>query len=134
MKGRPILGVITGFLFGLFLGVTLFLYGVIPLSSDMLWILPLLGILLGLIMAAWAPFGRSAEPVPPQATFTAASGGGTADITGDIPVETTDEDEEATAEATDEDDPSADDEIPEEPDEKADEETDEETAEESTTE
>jgi hypothetical protein len=64
MKGHPILGVITGFLFGLFLGITLFLYGVIPLSSDWLWILPLLGILLGLIMAAWAPFGKSAAPIP----------------------------------------------------------------------
>ncbi len=68
MKGRPILGVTTGFLFGLFLGVTLFLYGVIPLSSDLLWILPLLGVLLGLIMAAWAPFGMSVEPVPPPST------------------------------------------------------------------
>jgi hypothetical protein len=66
MKGHPILGVTTGFLFGLFLGITLFLFGVIPLSSDWLWILPLLGILLGLIMAAWAPFGKGAEssPVP----------------------------------------------------------------------
>ena len=64
MKGRPILGVTTGFLFGLFLGITLFLYGVIPLSSDLLWIFPLLGILLGLIMAAWAPFGKSVQPVP----------------------------------------------------------------------
>jgi len=69
VKGRPILGVITGFLFGLFLGVTLFLYGVIPLSSDWLWILPLLGILLGLIMAAWAPFGKGPGPAPaPVAT------------------------------------------------------------------
>ncbi len=64
MKGHPFLGVITGFLFGLFLGITLFLYGVIPLTSDWLWILPLLGILLGLIMAAWAPFGKSTAPVP----------------------------------------------------------------------
>ena len=71
MNGRPILGVITGFLFGLFLGITLFLYGVIPLSSDMLWILPLLGILLGLIMAAWAPFGKSAEPAPTPASAPA---------------------------------------------------------------
>jgi hypothetical protein len=70
VKGRPILGVISGFLFGLFLGITLFLYGVIPLSSDMLWILPLLGILLGLIMAAWAPFGKSAEPAPAPVTDT----------------------------------------------------------------
>lgn len=73
MKGRPILGVTTGFLFGLFLGITLFLYGVIPLSSDLLWILPLLGILLGLIMAAWAPFGKSAEPAPAPATNQVAS-------------------------------------------------------------
>jgi len=100
MKGRPILGVITGFLFGLFLGVTLFLYGVIPLSSDMLWILPLLGILLGLIMAAWAPFGKSAEPAPPPApaTVTASSGEGTADVAGDITVATTTENEPPTAE------------------------------------
>ncbi len=98
MKGRPVLGVITGFLFGLFLGVTLFLYGVIPLSSDMLWILPLLGILLGLIMAAWAPFGKSAEPAPAPATVTASSGEGTADVAGDIAVETTSEDEPPTAE------------------------------------
>lgn len=64
MKGHAILGVITGFLFGLFLGITLFLFGAIPLTSEWLWILPLLGILLGLIMAAWAPFGKSAAPVP----------------------------------------------------------------------
>jgi hypothetical protein len=101
VKGRPILGVITGFLFGLFLGVTLFLYGVIPLSSDMLWILPLLGILLGLIMAAWAPFGKSAEPAPTPvpATVTASSGEGTADVAGDVAVETTTEDDSPTDEA-----------------------------------
>ena len=64
MKGHAILGVISGFLFGLFLGVTLFLFGVLPLSSQWLWILPLLGILLGLIMAAWAPFGKAAAPQP----------------------------------------------------------------------
>jgi hypothetical protein len=59
MKGRPVLGVISGFMFGLFLGPTLFMWGVIPLHSDLLWILPLLGIVLGLVMAWWAPFGRS---------------------------------------------------------------------------
>ena len=68
MKGHPILGIISGFLFGLFLGITLFLYGVIPLSSSWLWILPLLGILLGLIMAAWAPFGKSPSSAPASGT------------------------------------------------------------------
>ncbi len=57
MKGRPVLGIISGFLFGLFGGITLFLYGVVPLASPMLWILPLVGIVVGLFMAAWAPFG-----------------------------------------------------------------------------
>ena len=68
MKGHAILGVISGFLFGLFLGITLFLFGVIPLSSQWLWILPLLGILFGVIMAAWAPFGKSAQPQPAPAS------------------------------------------------------------------
>lgn len=86
MKGRPILGVTTGFLFGLFLGITLFLYGVIPLSSDLLWILPLLGILLGLIMAAWAPFGKSADPAPAPAPAPATTAGAeeSADVADDV--------------------------------------------------
>lgn len=68
MKGRPILGVVGGFLFGLFGGVTLVLWGAIPLHSDLLWILPLLGLLLGLILAAWAPFGSGPpEPTPEPA-------------------------------------------------------------------
>ncbi len=73
MKGHPIIGIISGCLFGLFLGITLFLFGVIPLSSSWLWILPLLGILLGLIMAAWAPFGKSPEPTPAATNLPPAS-------------------------------------------------------------
>lgn len=61
MKGRPILGVMSGFFFGLFGGMALFLFGVIPLNSALLWILPLLGILLGLVLAAWAPFGKGPQ-------------------------------------------------------------------------
>ena len=64
MKGHPILGTISGFLFGLFLGVTLFMYGAIPLHSPLIWILPLVGIVLGLVMAAWAPFGSASAPQP----------------------------------------------------------------------
>lgn len=59
MKGRPILGVISGFLFGLFAGLSLFMWGVIALHSPLLWILPIAGIVLGVVMAAWAPFGKS---------------------------------------------------------------------------
>jgi hypothetical protein len=86
MKGHPILGIISGFLFGVFLGVTLFMYGAIPLHSPLLWILPLVGILLGLVMAAWAPFGSGAAPAP------AASGGityGSGDASADARAGTT---------------------------------------------
>ncbi len=48
MKGRPFLGVISGFFFGLFGAATLFLFGVIPLDSHLVWILPIVGIVLGL--------------------------------------------------------------------------------------
>jgi len=65
MKGRPILGAVSGFFFGLFLGITLFLVGVIPLHSDLLIALPIIGIVLGLVMAWWAPFGKSEEEPPP---------------------------------------------------------------------
>lgn len=66
MKGRPFLGVISGFFFGLFGAVTLFLFGVIPLDSHLVWILPIVGIVLGLFMATWAPFGSdsTADPAP----------------------------------------------------------------------
>lgn len=61
MKARPILGVVAGFLFGLFGGLTLFLWGAIPLHSSLIWILPIVGALLGLILAAWAPFGSASQ-------------------------------------------------------------------------
>lgn len=61
MKGRPILGAISGLVFGLLLGPTLWLWGVIDLASPLMWILPIVGLILGLLMAAWAPFGSASE-------------------------------------------------------------------------
>lgn len=66
MKGHPILGVIAGFFFGLFLYFTLWLFGVIPLHSDLGIILPIAGIVLGLVMAWWAPLGSGGEEPPPM--------------------------------------------------------------------
>jgi hypothetical protein len=73
MKGRPFLGVISGFFFGLFGAVTLFLFGVIPLDSHLVWILPILGIVLGLLMATWAPFGSSTVDKPAPAAAPAST-------------------------------------------------------------
>jgi hypothetical protein len=67
MKGRPVLGVVSGFFFGVFAGISLFLWGVIDLHSVLLWILPLVGIVLGLVMAAWAPFGSDTDAGAPAA-------------------------------------------------------------------
>lgn len=92
MKGRWFLGLVSGFLFGLMLGVTLFLFGVVPLHSEWLWILPLLGIVLGLAMAAWAPFGSGGD----EADATPA-----APATAPAPVETTLEHDVVPDEPTD---------------------------------
>ncbi len=58
MKGHALRGIFGGFFTGLFLPITLWIYGAIPFASDLMWILPLVGIVIGLILAAWAPFGR----------------------------------------------------------------------------
>jgi uncharacterized membrane protein len=58
MRGHPVLGVVAGFLFGLFLAVTLVLAGVLALNSVLVTLMPLLGIVYGLVMARFAPFGR----------------------------------------------------------------------------
>jgi hypothetical protein len=57
-RGRPILGAISGFFAGLFLGLTLLLFGVIPLDSIVLTLLPALGLVVVFGVAMWAPIGR----------------------------------------------------------------------------
>jgi len=56
-RGRPILGVIGGLLFGLGLAVFLQQAGVWPLDLVSVIALPVIGILLGVLMARRAPFG-----------------------------------------------------------------------------
>lgn len=60
--GRPMMGLVTGFLFGLLGAATLFVFGGIALDSAMFLVLPLLGIVLGVGMGVWAPFGADAGP------------------------------------------------------------------------
>ncbi len=76
-RGRPILGVVAGFLFGAFLGAALFLFGLIDLDSPFLVVLPFLLAFLGLVLALWGPFGGNA-PVP-TATTSMDVGHATAD-------------------------------------------------------
>jgi hypothetical protein len=57
MRGRPVLGVIGGLLLGLGGAVLIQQAGLWPLDALLLYGLPALGIVLGLVMAAVAPFG-----------------------------------------------------------------------------
>lgn len=86
MKGKPFLGMVSGFFFGLFGGLTLFLFGTIPLDSHLLWILPIVGIVFGLFMATWAPFGKGA-PQPAQASQTSPSAADDTVVDADPPME-----------------------------------------------
>jgi len=57
-RGRPILGAIAGFLLGAFVWIDLVLFGVIPFDSVSVWFFPVLGLIVGIALAMWAPFGR----------------------------------------------------------------------------
>lgn len=58
MKGRPVLGVVSGLFFGVFLAVTLILAGKLPLNSVLVTLMPVFGIAVGLLLAVVAPLGR----------------------------------------------------------------------------
>jgi hypothetical protein len=62
MRGRPVLGAISGLFFGLFLALLLQQFGIWPLDNLRFFGLPAVGLILGLLMAWWAPFGRQAAP------------------------------------------------------------------------
>jgi len=64
-RGRPVLGGISGFFFGLFLGVTLLSLGILPLDSALLTFLPIIGLVLGLVLAFTAPIPRRGASGPP---------------------------------------------------------------------
>lgn len=66
--GRPVLGLVTGFLFGLLGAASLFAYGAVPLDTPLFWILPLAGIVVGVVLGSWAPFGG--EPTSPLGPMT----------------------------------------------------------------
>lgn len=59
MRGKPVLGAISGIFFGAFLALFLQQWAIYPLTPLSVFALPILGLILGLLLAAWAPFGRS---------------------------------------------------------------------------
>jgi hypothetical protein len=69
-RGRPLLGAFAGLFLGLFVALDLILFGVLPLESGLIWVFAVAGIVLGVALGVWAPFGRGSNdtetaPVPP---------------------------------------------------------------------
>ena len=72
-RGRPLLGAFAGLFLGLFVALDLILFGVVPLESGLVWVVAVAGIVLGVALGVWAPFGRGSK------------GAGTADADADPP-------------------------------------------------
>lgn len=58
-KGRPVLGAIAGLFFGLFLYLDLVFFKVISSDSILFIVLPLVGLVIGILLGKWAPLGRN---------------------------------------------------------------------------
>jgi len=57
VRGRPVIGVIGGLVFGIGLTLVLQQAGIYPLKPLSVYGLPILGVVLGLVMARMAPLG-----------------------------------------------------------------------------
>lgn len=65
-KGHPVRGAISGFFFGLFLGLDLSIFHVTPPGTLTLIVLPILGLVLGIVLGITAPFKRRAAVASPE--------------------------------------------------------------------
>lgn len=71
-RGRPIMAAVFGFLAGLFGGISLLAFGIIPLESPVVTVLPFVFMIAAFVLAMWAPIGARqqappATPGPPPA-------------------------------------------------------------------
>jgi hypothetical protein len=57
-RGRPVLAAISGFLTGLFVALDLVFFGVMRLDNIAVTIVPVAGLIFGVVLAMWAPLGR----------------------------------------------------------------------------
>lgn len=64
-RGRPVAGALFGFFFFLFVALDLLFFGVVPLNSAVITILPILGIVAGLVWAKVAPLSRRGDASSP---------------------------------------------------------------------
>jgi hypothetical protein len=57
-RGRPVLAAVSGFFTGLFLALDLVFFGTIRLDNIAVTILPIVFLIVGVLLALWAPLGR----------------------------------------------------------------------------
>lgn len=85
-RRRPILGIVSGVVFGLFGALSLALLGIVALDSILLTIVLALGIVLGIALGFTAPLGRRrgrADKVPAEAAAAVVAGDAPAAVTTD---------------------------------------------------
>ena len=70
-RGRPIMAAIFGFLAGLFGAISLRAFGIIPLESPVVTVLPFVMMIAAFVLAMWAPIGATQQPTPSSGTPTA---------------------------------------------------------------
>jgi hypothetical protein len=66
-RGHPIIGAIAGFFCLLGMDMLLITTATVEVGSMVLGILPILGIIIGLVIGLVAPFGRAKNPEPAAA-------------------------------------------------------------------
>ncbi len=62
MRGRPILGAVSGLFLGLFVAFDLLMFGVIASDSPLFVLLPVALLAVGIVLGAAAPLGRRRGP------------------------------------------------------------------------
>ena len=58
MRGRPLLGAVAGFFFGVFVAYDLILFKVVVSDNPVVVILPVVFLLVGVGLGMWAPLAR----------------------------------------------------------------------------
>jgi hypothetical protein len=58
-RGRPLLAALSGFFTGLFVALDLVFFGALRLDNLAVTILPVVGLMAGVLLALWAPLGRT---------------------------------------------------------------------------
>ena len=84
-RRRPVLGIFSGIVFGVCTSLSLALFGVVALDSIVLSIVPVLGLVLGVVLG-FRPLGSADAPratatVPPEMAAEAVSGDAPAAVT-----------------------------------------------------